>query len=247
MSKTSYAKRTTPWFFANGPDKDSKEDDTYAIRFRLCEEPDCSRKPNHHLHCLLCKAASAGHAHCKRHFEEVHARQSVIYQHYKCLKCKLNHGHSGYFRPHYHCLICNRTIIREKQLHVHMENHTVNKTGGVRMNTKPKIELNDVCEYTPDDPPLGNNDSIEMNHKTNVACDNGSIEMNIKSNTEFNDACDYAPEKKSRRVLEKMITCPVCRKEMCSRSLPRHYRNIHNKEIENVVYCVDKIRGLYMV
>nr|XP_039268649.1 uncharacterized protein LOC120343514 [Styela clava] len=96
-------------------------------------------------------------------------------------------------------------------------------------------------------PPLGNNDSIEMNHKTNVACDNGSIEMNIKSNTEFNDACDYAPEKKSRRVLEKMITCPVCRKEMCSRSLPRHYRNIHNKEIENVVYCVDKIRGLYMV
>ena len=59
------------------------------------------------------------------------------------------------------------------------------------------------------------------------------------------ESADSEPQPKRRRLGEKK-ECPICKKQMDPRSVPRHLRDIHGQEIPKSV-CVDEGRGIYMV
>ena len=51
----------------------------------------------------------------------------------------------------------------------------------------------------------------------------------------------------SRRAIPEMKECSICGKTMRQKSLARHYRDIHDKEIVRVATCVDEYNGIFLV
>ena len=83
----------------------------------------CDAK-EHHWHCKYCAKSFSNEYKCRRHFNEAHGSHAVTVGGTTCYPCKVKHNNFGRSeRAHYHCPICNGTVLNRQRFLNHMENH----------------------------------------------------------------------------------------------------------------------------
>ena len=178
---------------------------------------------NKHKHCKLCNKAFTTPFRCKRHFIQSHVNRAVPYYGNYCYPCKLSHDNLGKSeRFHFHCPVCQCTILNRdpfiKHLKLHESKETPQTHGDLEMDNKRGSKENAITKDCEED---------------------GSTAGNGKYSDEDTTI--------SRGTIPEMKECSICGKSMRQKSLARHYRDIHDKEIVSVATCVDKDNGIFLV
>lgn len=184
---------------------------------------DCDM-PNKHKHCKLCNKTFTTPFRCKRHFIQSHANRAVPYHGKCCYSCKLSHDNLGKSeRFHFHCPVCQSTILNRDPFIKHLKLHDSKET--------PQIHKNGDCE-------MDNEESKETATNKDNEEDRSSVDHEKYSDEDSTI---------SRKTIPEMKECSICGKSMCRKSLARHYRDIHEKEIVSVATCVDEDNGIFLV
>lgn len=204
---------------------ETDEQSCYQEYFLDCSETkrtDCAMS-NKHKHCKLCCKTFTTPFRCQRHFIQSHVNRAVPYHGKFCFPCKLSHDNLGKSeRFHFHCPVCQCTIINRDPFIKHLKHHDSNETpqthGDCEMDNKRESEENAI-----------NKDDDE---------DGSSVDQ---------EECSNEDSTISRRAIPEMKECSICGKSMHQKSLARHYRDIHDKEIVSVATCVDEVKGIFLV
>lgn len=220
----------------------------FEVNFTNCVEQKCGMDGKHHMHCKLCSKAFISHSKCRRHFFEAHMSRVVQYNGKNILPCKLRHDQPGKsLRAHYHCPICNKTVINRAPFLNHVQNkhhHQQEQHGDLREDAEPKMtgetdresswERHEEEEKEGSVQPDGDKDRSENQRGEQQKERNNPVKEEHALNKPFSKSS--APKE-----------CPVCQKQMHAKSILRHMRDIHDVEMAQVSTCVDARRGLYMV
>ena len=236
----------------------------FEVYFMICAEQNCN-KEGKHMHCKLCSKVCISQSKSRRHFHEAHMSRVVQFNGKNILPCKLKHNQAGKsLRAHYHCPICNKTVINRAPFLSHVTNrHSQQKSEGNRRedaksNQTDEPETNgekNEPKGMDDEPIRGESSSSEKDKeeetkgKTNPG---GNKKPSKDKNGEQEK--DRVSSNKEEHASNKHFTkntapreCPICKKQMHPKSVLRHMRDIHDVELAQVSTCVDARRGLYMV
>lgn len=205
---------------------DTEEQSGFQDYFLNCSETktmDCDMS-NKHKHCKLCYKTFTTPFRCQRHFVQSHVNRAVPYNGKFCYPCKLSHENQGKSeRFHFHCPLCQCTIINRDPFIKHLKDHN---------DSKETPQTHGDCEKD-------NKRGSEENVTNKDDDEDGSCVDQEKYSNEDSTI--------SRRAIPEMKECSICGKSMRQKNLARHYRDIHEKEIVNVATCVDEDNGIFLV
>ena len=195
-----------------------------------------------HRHSKLCTKLFDTPFHCMRYFTSSHLSRAVTYKGTSCFPCKKEHSKTGKAkRAHYHCPVCEKTILNRVRFTKHLKTHSSTPT-------PPVSTVQDDGHATDCSSVDAGNDG----KNTDSFPEGGDIDCSDEAKTRSNGGDDEEEEHtsdmtRSKRNNPDLKECPFCLKAMHRNSLARHCREIHNTEIVNTATCVDEKLGLFLV
>ena len=201
---------------------ETDEQSGFEDYFHNCSDTkmDCDLS-NKHKHCKLCNKTFTTPFRRKRHFIQSHVNRAVPYHGKSCYPCKLSHDNLGKSeRFHYHCPVCQCTILNQEPFIKHLKLH----------DSKEPPKIHGDCEM---DTKSDSNEIVTDDEEDGSSADH----------EKYSDDGSII----SRRAIPEMKECSICGKSMRQKSLARHYRDIHDKEIVRVATCVDEDNGIFLV
>nr|XP_039263981.1 uncharacterized protein LOC120339837 [Styela clava] len=107
-------------------------DDAEKQCFIVCHNGNCSvnmrskmsQNYNKHRHCLLCHKTFPTPAKCRRHFQDVHKKKSVVIGEVTYLQCRCTEQSRRWRKGHYHCSICPYKTRCTGNIEKHLVKHT---------------------------------------------------------------------------------------------------------------------------
>ena len=177
-----------------------------------------------HKHCDLCDKTFDTPYHCKRHFSQSHASRAILHEGSYCFPCKKSHKSEGNSaKAHYHCPSCDATVVNKAPFLTHLRSHIKKE----RDSKDTKVEQHEEVqnEDLPLQAPGESSEEMEEIPKENVA---------DKATTQF------------RKNIAEKTKCPICSKMMHVKSITRHCREIHEREMPSST-CVDEQQGIFLI
>ena len=230
---------------------------------------DTSRKctyAHQHYHCTLCPPWKHFQSLYKinRHIRQTHMNpcRTFDYGGFRLLPCKQQHTDFKYSdaRYHYHCPICNKSVLQKTCFEQHMTVHS-SKRNSVKMPCSVDKNTKDDMITKDNETPEGSNgrivhDKIQGKAPTDLEMDEDLSEKDSSMKEVKDDEHMTVTDLSDNLIMNQTITlkrsakpsgsCSKCGKTMLRKNLKRHSVNAYNSMIIMAV-CCDLERGLYMV
>ena len=208
--------------------------------------------PGTHYHCSLCPPGKQFPSlyRINRHIEQAHVNPArcLDFGGFRILPCKKEHDDIKYSKCnyHYHCPICNKTIMHKTRFEHHIALH-MRKMDLTKSTSRPAGS--DTSGGTLGNTELKSN-AEAFNDKEPMPTESNSMTItDIDEAADIKEMCESVPTAsnlKLNRVVNPVVTCHHCGKSMLKKDLRRHSVTAHNY-ITFTAVCCDQELGLYMV
>ena len=208
--------------------------------------------PGAHYHCSLCPPGkqfpSLYRINC--HIEQAHVKPArcLDFGKVRILPCKKEHDDIKYSKCnyHYHCPICNKTIMHKNRFEHHIALH-MRKMDLTKSTSRPAGS--DTSGGTLGNTELKSN-AEAFNDKEPMPTESNSMTItDIDEAADIKEMCESVPTASNlnlNRAVNPVVTCHHCGKSMLKKNLRRHSVTAHNY-ITFTAVCCDQELGLYMV
>ena len=205
-----------------------------------------------HYHCTLCppcKHFPSLHR-ITRHIQQTHVNPAKTFEYdgYLILPCKQEHFSHLYrgCRSHYHCPVCNKTVLRKSFFLNHMRNHTLRMKAVKSLSKASTNSQPNRNEYLSE---IEATYETMINHVVKEPEPEAENSHYIEEVTDFNQGYDnihLTSQHTIKRTPNPPSLCNLCGKSMLRKNLKRHWASAHNY-VDTKAVCCDQERGLYMV